>query len=1133
MLGSGALAAVAAAYDPMEGRPDMGARIGKTGSWEANAPGRKRFSPTLPRKSSDFTVKPWSHLPKEQRWKTTPPYSPPEDRIYNTKAGPVPGKINVHIVPHSHDDTGWQVTVDQYFFEQVYYVCDTIVTALEKDPNRRFMFVEIAFFARWWEEQPDSRRNVTRRLVEEGRLEFINGGWCMFDEASPHFVEMVDQTTRGHQWLKKNFGSCANPRGTWQVDPFGHSSTNAWLLSAEAGMQSLFWGRTDYQDFNLRKEQSRLEWLWQGSESLGREAMVFTGEIYGQGGGGYGTWIGFDGNGDQVQDNPKRHDYNVDQWVDKFIQDAMSQASHTKTEHQLWACGSDFNYQNAEHWYHNLDKLIHYVNLNGTVNAFYSTPTLYTDQKFKANTSWEVRKDDIFPLADAAHNYWTGYFTSRPSLKKLIRTASGFLNTARQLEVLSGVTKEEVNFPTTRPSPAVGDSWTDSLEGTIGVATHHDGMSGTERQDVANDYALRIAESATEARVGAKLALQKLLGGDANAATLEHCHCNTLGTCLNISLCAYTTSRDSFSVVAWNQKAQEALSAIRLPVVGSSWSVTGPSGEVVPSQVVAIDDRTKSLPLLYINYYNLSKAEVAEQQEALANKATHILTFMARVQGVGYAVFSAKKATALHPHEQRASVIEEEERAVGDLPIRVGNDMYTLTFDEHTKYLAEIKNMKSGLSTKLNVSWGWYNSSTGGCTPGILPYEYSCSTQASGAYIFRPNSSDFWFPGPVQKPTLRIFEGPLVTEVHQSFSNWVTQVFRLTRGQPYVELEYTVGPIPIDTPWMEKPAGVPGNWGKEVSVRYDTDLRSNGTFYTDSNGREMIRRQYNARGPSYPKLNVSEPVAGNYYPVNTMISLDDGRHEFTVLTDVTQGGASLLDGSLELMVHRRVQQDDGRGVQEPLNETMCGCNDINAQPGQMGAHGHEGDGGCECAGLTMRGRHWLVFDTLDAAHAARRALSEEQNFPLDLAFMGTSTGDLNAQRPVFSALARDLPPNVKLQTLTSNYASSNGGKMLFRLAHLYGVGEHSTLSQPVTLDLKAIFGSGYSITDAQEMSLTANQGREETEKAKFAWKTETTSVEAASGWTPMSKDLTVTLRPMEVKTYFVTFQRAQSLSLLV
>ena len=38
---------------------------------------------------------------------------------------------------------------------------------------------------------------------------------------------MVDQTTRGHQFLKKNFGDAAIPRGTWQIDPFGHSNTQA------------------------------------------------------------------------------------------------------------------------------------------------------------------------------------------------------------------------------------------------------------------------------------------------------------------------------------------------------------------------------------------------------------------------------------------------------------------------------------------------------------------------------------------------------------------------------------------------------------------------------------------------------------------------------------------------------------------------------------------------------------------------------------------------------------------------------------------------------------------------------------------------------------------------------------------
>jgi hypothetical protein len=63
-----------------------------------------------------------------------------------------------------------------------------------------------------------------------------------------------------------------------------------------------------------------------------------------------------------------------------------------------------------------------------------------------------------------------------PALKRQVRFATNFLSAARQMEVVSGVTARQVNRPTTRPSPPVGDSWTDSMEGAIGVATHHDGM---------------------------------------------------------------------------------------------------------------------------------------------------------------------------------------------------------------------------------------------------------------------------------------------------------------------------------------------------------------------------------------------------------------------------------------------------------------------------------------------------------------------------------------------------------------------------------------------------------------------------------------------------------------------------------
>lgn len=477
------------------------------------------------------------------------------------------------------------------------------------------------------------------------------------------------------------------------------------------------------------------------------------------------------------QDNPQRHDYNLDAVLDAVIGTALRLANTTRGNHQLWPAGSDFEYQNADVWYRNLDKLIHYINVNaslgGPVCAFYSTPSHYTDAKYamskRDEISWESRFDDVMPLANAANSYWSGYFTSRPALKRQVRMSTNFLNAARQIEVVSKVTKEQVNRPTTRPSPPVGSSFTDSMEGAIAVATHHDGMSGTERQPVSNDHSQRISEGQFEAEAGVSLGLQKIVGV---AAPVGHCNCQSSGDCLNMSVCSLTTGVTSFTVIAWNPLGHSTSSWLQLPVTGSAFSVTDlATNASLASQTTPLDARTRQLPLLYVNKFNMSTDQFAAATRSRANKATHMLTFNAVLPPVGHATFRIQ-AVHTKPIQKRfdsapnANATDGSKRSSAAAgPLSVSNGVYELEIDHAANSIKSIKNLASGVSTPFNISWGYYVSSEGHNTAGdngqctrLANGSVSCSTVCSDHYTFRPAQQRTFAPA-AARPTLEIVTG--------------------------------------------------------------------------------------------------------------------------------------------------------------------------------------------------------------------------------------------------------------------------------------------------------------------------------------------------------------------------------------
>ncbi|XP_006485097.1 probable alpha-mannosidase At5g13980 isoform X2 [Citrus sinensis] len=963
--------------------------------------------------------------------------------MYNTSAGIVPGKINVHLVPHSHDDVGWLKTVDQYYVGSnnsiqvacVQNVLDSLIPALVADKNRKFIYVEQAFFQRWWRDQSEEVQNVVKQLVNSGQLELINGGMCMHDEAAPHYIDMIDQTTLGHRYIKEQFN--VTPRIGWQIDPFGHSAVQAYLLSAEVGFDFLFFARIDYQDRAKRINEKTLEVVWRASKSLGSSAQIMTGispKNYEPPSDNFYFEVG--DTSPIVQDDMNLFDYNVPERVNDFVSAAIAQANITRTNHIMWTMGTDFKYQYAHTWFRQMDKFIHYVNQDGRVNALYSTPSMYIDAKYAANESWPLKTDDFFPYADRENAYWTGYFTSRPALKGYVRTMSAYYLAARQLEFFKG--RNEVGLST------------DSLADALALVQHHDAVSGTEKQHVADDYAKRLSIGYTEAEkvVAASLACltEFSKNGCVNPITnFQQC------PLLNISYCPPSevdlSSGKSLVVVVYNPLGWKREDIIRIPVINENVTVKDSKGKVIESQLLPLLKDSMSLRNSYSTAYLGKSTNVTP---------SYWLAFSASVPPLGFNTYIISSAKQAASHSGMRTVYKSQIRQNDTIEVGPGN--LKLLYSGKRAKLTQYINSKTLVNKLLEQSYIYYRGDDG--------------------------SKDLQL-------SFTILRGPLLDEVHQRINPWIYQVTRVYKGKDHAEIEFTVGPIPIDD-------GI----GKEVVTQITSNVISNKTFYTDSSGRDFIERIRDYRKDW--NLEVNQPIAGNYYPVNLGIYMKDNSSELSILVDRSVGGSSIADGQLELMLHRRLVADDNRGVSEALNETVCVFD--------------------KCEGLTIIGKYYLRIDPVGEAAKWRRSFGQEIYSPFLLAFT-EQDGDhwANSHLATYSAMDTTyvLPDNVALITLQE----LDSGKILLRLAHLYEIEEDTDLSVMSSVELKKVFPKK-KISKVTEMNLSANQERAVMEKKRLVWRVEGSSKEqptAVRGSPVDPAKLVVELAPMEIRTFVIEF----------
>ena len=142
--------------------------------------------------------------------------------------------------------------------------------------------------------------------------------------------------------------------------------------------------------------------------------------------------------------------------------------------------------------FQNIERIIEYINKHNKANMtlVMSTPQTYINALKAENITWPVKYDDMFPYAHTSNDYWTGYFSSRPAAKKQVKDASSLFSAEMKL-FSERVITENVKASDVSDVLLAKQSMLESLS----IYQHHDAITGTAKQYVADDYSFRMQRS--------------------------------------------------------------------------------------------------------------------------------------------------------------------------------------------------------------------------------------------------------------------------------------------------------------------------------------------------------------------------------------------------------------------------------------------------------------------------------------------------------------------------------------------------------------------------------------------------------------------------------------------------------------
>ncbi|EGD75153.1 hypothetical protein PTSG_06807 [Salpingoeca rosetta] len=784
--------------------------------------------------------------------------------------------VQVHLIPHSHQDPGYRETVYGYWRDSVSDTLRTTVQALQDDPTRRFVWEETIWLRYLWESGDADTINGIQHLVKNGQLELIGGGWVMHDEAGSSLWSTANQMTIGLDFLFDKFKT--RPKWAWHIDPFGHSVTSPSVF-ASLGYSAFVINRIPDDEKQERKANRSLELLWTGSTAQHPDSTLLAHVL------------------DSHYATPVLPGVTAAEKAKQLAEQCAQRAKWYRTKHVLVPFGNDFEFKDARLQFDAMDEILRIINndpaSHSNVTIKYSTLNEYF-------TALHADPNAVFPAAAPGKDffpyiacspctaskciglpcgsrdaYWVGYYTSRPH-QKLMSFKQDAL--ARSLNILQTLQRHATTTDTTATTSTTGVADADlvvtTARNTSGLMQHHDALPGTSFNyctistsecDCVADYNKRIAAAAQSSDNLIGNIEAKLLGVPGNVSVV------TAATLANSSYSSPEWTIFISNPVAWRRR-----DVVQVDIAGVTTSrvINVKTGEIVPSQVVVDPLRGKNfvyiavdLPPLAIATYRLELGVVDPQQQQQESSSSS-------------SFFSSSSSSSSSS---------------------LCNGAVCITFSSTTGRPTAWVDLASGTTHALNVDHVYMRERT--------PVDADIFS-GSNVYDFTPDgtSTSLW---PARPTLVSVANGPIVWEQTATLSGDMYVSFRLYNASLVDETQRS---LQVQTHTGVMTSASSGS----MLMRVSTDVKSGTAFFTDNNAFQRKHRTFDS----------SLPYSGNFYPVvgaaivtdaNTTArprahrDSDSGGFALSLAASRPTAVTSPASGALEMMLHRRIMDLDLRG----------------------------------------------------------------------------------------------------------------------------------------------------------------------------------------------------------------------------